>query len=163
MIQTILESDGSIEDYTLVLTPGTYSSLFKSDDFARHDAVGLSFGNEVPLISGFAGKLGGVNVIISNHFVDYGEDSTSTQTTTTPKGNFQATGTADESEHLAGYLVHKDALNIAYAAGMKSRVQTDYHLPSLSTRFVADTVYGGLILGNSSNNKLVFALTDGAA
>ena len=163
MIQTILESDGSIEDYTLVLTPGTYSSLFKSDDFARHDAVGLSFGNEVPLISGFAGKLGGVNVIISNHFVDYGEDSTSTQTTTTPKGNCQATGTADESEHLAGYLVHKDALNIAYAAGMKSRVQTDYHLPSLSTRFVADTVYGGLILGNSSNNKLVFALTDGAA
>jgi hypothetical protein len=162
MIKTILESDATIEDYTLVLTPGTYSSLFKSTEFAKYDAVGSSFGNEVPLVSGFAGKLGGVNVVISNHFVDYGEDSTSTRTTSTPVGNFQAGTTADESEQLAGYLVHRDALNIAYASGMKSRVQTDYHLPSLSTRFVADSVYGCLVLGNSTNNKMVFALTDGA-
>ena len=163
MIKTILESDATIEDYTLILTPGVYSSLFKNADFAKYDAIGSSFGTEVPLISGFAGKLGGVNVVISNHFVDYGSDSTSTQTTSTPMGNFTTSTGADETEHLAGYLVHKDALNIAYASGMKSRVQTDYHLPSLSTRFVADSVYGCLVLGNSTNNKMVFALTDGAS
>ena len=42
-------------------------------------------------------------------------------------------------------------------------MQTDYHLASLSTRFVADSVYGCLVLGNSSNNKMGFALTAGAS
>ena len=117
----------------------------------------------MPLVSGFAGKLGGVNVVISNHFVDYGADSTTAVATSRPKGNFTSASGADESEHLSGFLVHRDALNIAYASGMKARVQTDYHLPSLSTRFVADSVYGCLVLGNTSNNKMVFALTDGAS
>lgn len=163
MIKAILEADGQLEDYTLVLPPATYSSLFKSSDFAKYDAIGSSFGTEVPLVSGFAGKLGGVNVVISNHFVDYGADSATAVTTSTPKGNFTSASGADESEHLSGFLVHRDALNVAYASGMKARVQTDYHLPSLSTRFVADSVYGCLVLGNASNNKMVFALTDGAS
>ena len=158
MITGIYEADSNIEDWTMVLVPQTYGSLFKNADFARYDAVGASLGSQVPLISGYAGKLGGVNVIVSNNFVDYGEASTSDQQTASPVGNFKAGTTADESEKLAGYLVHKDALNIAYAAGMKARVQSDYDLTSLSTRFVADTVYGCLVVGSTTNKK-VFALT----
>jgi len=74
---------------------------------------------------------------------------------------FNATdGESGEGDHLAGYLVHKDAMHIAYASGMKARVQSDYHLATLATRFVADTVYGCLITSDNSTNKKVFALMD---
>ena len=57
-------------------------------------------------------------------------------------------------------MIHKDAMHIAYANGMKARVQSDYDLPTLSTRFVADTVYGCLLTTDNSNNKKVWALKD---
>jgi hypothetical protein len=40
-------------------------------------------------------------------------------------------------------------------------VQSDYHLATLSTRFVADSVYGCLITSDNTNNKKVWALIDG--
>ena len=43
---------------------------------------------------------------------------------------------------------------------MKARVQSDYNLPSLSTQYVADSVYGCGIIGNGGTNKRVFSLTD---
>jgi len=47
---------------------------------------------------------------------------------------------------------------------MKARVQSDYHLPSLSTRFVADSVYGCLLTGSTTaGNKKVFALVSPAS
>ena len=54
-------------------------------------------------------------------------------------------------------------MHIAYARDMKARVQSDYHLPSLSTRFVADSVYGCLITSNNTTNQKVWALTTGAS
>tara|TARA_Y100001938_G_scaffold146964_1_gene227073 strand:+ start:154 stop:1191 length:1038 start_codon:yes stop_codon:yes gene_type:complete len=158
MIQAIYESDSSVEDYTLVLAPATYSSLFKLADFARYDGTGLA-GDSNPLISGFAGKLGGVPVVISNNIV-HAPAAVYAQSTA-PKYN--ATDDGDETSELAGYLIHRDAMHIAYASGMKARVQSDYDLPTLSTRFVADSVYGCLITSDNSNNKKVWALKDGVS
>ena len=157
MIKTIYENDASVEDFTLILAPATYSSLFKLGDFARYDGTGLA-GDSNPLVSGFAGKLGGVPVVISNNIVCAIDSSTYAQTTT-PLYN-ATDGESGEGDHLAGYLVHKDAMHIAYASGMKARVQSDYHLATLATRFVADTVYGCLITSDNSTNKKVFALKD---
>ena len=157
MIKAIYESDANVEDYTMVLTPATYSSLFKLGDFARYDGTGLA-GDSNPLISGFAGKLGGVPVVISNNIVA-AIDSASYAQTTAPLYN-ATDGESGEADHLAGYLIHKDAMHIAYAGGMKARVQSDYDLPTLSSRFVADTVYGCLITSDASNNKKVWALKD---
>ena len=144
MIQAVYESDSSIEDYTLVLAPATYASLFKLSDFARYDGTGLA-GDSNPLISGFAGKLGGVPVVISNNIVH--APAAAYVQSTAPKYN--ATDDGDETSELAGYMIHKDAMHIAYAAGMKARVQSDYHLATLSTRFVADSVYGCLITSDN--------------
>mgnify|MGYP003111183218 CR=1 FL=1 len=164
MVEAIHTNDSNLEDYVMVLTPKCYSSLFKLADFARYDGTGSSFGSVVPLISGFAGKLGGVEVVVSNNFMHYGAGSTSSAQSSTPVGNFSANGVTDESEILLGYLVAKDAMHMAYASGMKARVQSDYDLPSLSTRFVADSVYGCLITGNTTaGNKKVFALVSPAS
>jgi hypothetical protein len=157
MIKAIYESDSSVEDYTMVLAPATYSSLFKLTDFARYDGTGLA-GDSNPLISGFAGKLGGVPVVISNNIVH--SPSAAYVQSTAPKIN-ATNDDSSETAELAGYLVHKDAMHIAYAAGMKARVQSDYHLATLSTRFVADSVYGCLITSDNTNNKKVWALIDG--
>ena len=160
MVQAIYENDSRQEDYTLILTPASYASLFKLDEVAIWNGVGNTMaGGEVPLISGFVGKIGGVNVVVSNNFQDYGTDSTTQQQTTAPVFNDDgsATGEADE---LCGFLMHKDCLKIAYSAGMKARVQSDYDLTSLSTRFVADTVYGGLVTGSTTaGNKLLYAIS----
>lgn len=156
MIKAIYESDATVEDYVMVLAPATYSSLFKLADFARYDGTGLA-GDSNPLVSGFAGKLGGVPVVISNNIVH--APAAAYVQSTAPK--FNGADDGDEVDELAGYLIHKDAMHIAYAAGMKSRVQSDYHLETLSTRFVADSVYGCLITSDNSNNKKVFALKDG--
>ena len=164
MLEAIYANDSNAEDMVAVLTPATYASLFKLSDFARYDGVGNSFGAEVPFISGFAGKLAGVDVIVSNNFMHYGAGSTSSAQSSSPVGNFSANGVTDESEKLLGYLIHKDALHIAYSNGLKARVQSDYHLPSLSTRFVADSVYGCLVTGNTTaGNKKVFALVSPAS
>lgn len=164
MMEAIYTNDSTMDDYVMVLTPKCYSSLFKLADFARYDGIGNSLGNQVPFISGFAGKLGGVDVIVSNNFMHYGAGSTSSAQSATPVGNFSADGVSDESEKLLGFLIHKEALHIAYAKDMKARVQSDYHLPSLSTRFVADSVYGCLITGNTTaGNKKVFALVSPAS
>ena len=161
MLEAIYLNDSNIEDYVMVLNPAVYASLFKLAEFARYDAIGNSQGSEVPFISGFAGKLGGVEVIVSNNFMHYGAGSATLAASSTPVGNFSANGVSDEHELLLGFLIHKDAINIAYASGMKARVQSDYHLPSLSTRFVADSVYGCLITGSSTaGNQKVFALID---
>ena len=164
MIEAIYANDSNIDDYTMVLTPKCYASLFKLGDFARYDGVGASFGSEVPFISGYAGKLAGVNVVVGTNFNSYDAGATTISANGTPIGNFSANGVSDESEKLLGYLVHKDAVHIAYASGMRARVQSDYHLPSLSTRFVADSVYGCLVTGNTTNgNKKMFALVSPAS
>ena len=155
MIQAIYESDADLEDYVAVLCPQTYASLFQLDDFARYDVIGNSFGNELPRVSGFVGKLGGVDVVVSNNF----RNKDNSAYLTSPVFN-KADGTSDESDQLAGFLIKRDAIKIAYAAGMKSRVQADYDLVSLSTQIVADSVYGCAIVGDNSVNKTVFALTD---
>ena len=161
MLSAIYSNDSSIEDFVMVLTPGVYASLFSLDDFVRFDGVGNSFGSEVPLVSGFVGKLGGVEVIVSNNFVHYGTGSASLAASATPVGNFSANTVDDEHENLLGFLIHKDAMHIAYSRGMKARVQSDYHLSTLSTRFVADSVYGCLVTGNTTaGNQRVFALID---
>jgi hypothetical protein len=158
MIQAIHEADSSLDDWTMVLAPATYASLFKQDDFARYDGLGQG-GDTNLMISGYAGKLGGVPVIVSNNFV-YVEAGASSYTQGTAPVYNATTGDTGEADQLAGYLIHKDAMNIAYAAGMKARVQSDYNLESLSTRFVADTVYGCCLVGNTGTNKRIFALRD---
>ena len=158
MIKAIYEADADIDDFVLVLPPATYSSLFKLGDFARYDGTGLA-GDSNPLISGFAGKLGGVPVVISNNFVNVVSGAGAYSQSSSPVFNTD-NSRSSEVDHLAGYLIHKEALHIAYASGMKARVQSDYHLETLSTRFVADTVYGCLITSDTSNNKKLFALTD---
>ena len=164
MIEAIYANDSSIDDYTMVLTPKCYASLFKLGDFARYDGVGNSFGTEVPFISGFAGKLGGVKVVIGTNFQSYDAGAADISTNSTPIGNFSSNSVDNESELLLGYLVHKDALHIAYARGMKARVQSDYNLESLSTRFVADSVYGCLTTGTgTAGNQRVFALCSPAS
>ena len=164
MQQAIYESDATVADFVMVLTPQTYASLFNLDEFAKYDGVGASFGSEVPLISGFAGKLGGVEVIVSNNFMHYGVGSSTAAASSAPVGNFSANGVSNESEKLLGYLIHKDAMHIAYSRGMKARVQSDYHLSTLSTRFVADSVYGCLVTGSTAtNNRRVFALVSPAS
>ena len=163
LIEAIHTNDSNLEDWTMVLVPKCYASLFKLADFARYDGVGSSFGSEVPTVSGYAGKLGGVKVVVANNFQDYGAASTAQAASSTPVGNFSANGVSDESEKLLGFLVHKDACHIAYARGLKARVQSDYHLESLSTRFVADSVYGCLVTGSSTaGNKKVFAVVSPA-
>ena len=163
MLEAIYTNDSNASDYVMVLTPIVYASLFKLAEFAKYDGTGLA-GDSNPLISGFAGKLGGVDVIVSNNFMHYGADSTSSAQSANPVGNFSSNSVSDESEKLLGYLIHKDALHIAYSPGMKARVQSDYHLASLSTRFVADSVYGCLVTGNAvAGNKRVFALVSPAS
>jgi hypothetical protein len=155
MIQAIYESDADLEDFVAVLCPATYASLFKLDDFARYDVIGNSLGNELPRVSGYVGKLAGVDVVVSNNF----RNKDNSAYLTAPV--FNATdGETGEADHLNGFLIRKDAIKIAYAAGMKSRVQADYDLVSLSTQIVADSVYGCTIVGDNSSNKTVFALMD---
>tara|TARA_Y100000310_G_C20632586_1_gene789430 strand:- start:339 stop:1397 length:1059 start_codon:yes stop_codon:yes gene_type:complete len=158
LIRAVHENDSNLEDWTMVLAPATYASLFKLDDFARYDATGSSFGGETPIVSGYAGKLAGVNVVVSNNFVYVVSGESAYTQGTSPV--FNSTNITDESDHLAGYMIHKDAINIAYAKGMKARVQSEYDLASLSTRFVADTVYGSVLVGNTGTNKRLFALMD---
>jgi len=155
MIQAVYEADADLEDFVAILCPATYASLFKLDDFARYDVIGNSLGEELPRVSGFVGKLGGVDIVVSNNF----RNKDNSAYLTAPVFN-KADGTTDESDQLAGFLIKKDAIKIAYAAGMKARVQSNYHLRSLSTEFVADSVYGCVIVGDNSTNKTVFALTD---
>ena len=163
MLEAIYTNDSNAADYFMVLTPATYGSLFKLAEFAKYEGTGLA-GRENPFITGFAGQLGGVDVIVSNNFMHYGAGSASSAQSSSPVGNFSANGVSDESEKLLGYLIHKDALHIAYSSGLKARVQSDYHLPSLSTRFVADSVYGCLVTGNTTaGNKKVFALVSPAS
>ncbi len=155
MLKTILEADGSVDDYVMMLPPATYSSLWKLDEFVKFDGVGSSFGSEVPNVSGYVGKLAGVDVVVSNCFVN----AQTGAATASPTFN-NADGDTSETTHLAGFVFHRDAVNVAYAAGMKARVQSDYSLESLSTRFVADSVYGCTVIGNNDTNKKVFALID---
>ena len=116
----------------------------------------------MPIVSGYAGKLGGVKVIIANNFQHYGVNSETQATSATPVGNLWS-GITAETQDLLGFLVHKDAAHIAYARGMKARVQSDYDLGTLSTRFVADSVFGTLVTGNTTDgNKRVFALSSPA-
>ena len=164
MIEAIHTNDSNLEDWTMVLVPKCYSALFQLGDFARYDGVGTSLGAEVPTISGYAGKLAGVKVVVANNFQHYGAGSATQAQSSTPVGNFSANGVSDESEKLLGFLVHKDALHVAYASGMKARVQSDYHLETLSTRFVADSVYGCVATGNTTDgNKRVFAVVSPAS
>ena len=164
MIEKIYTNDSNIEDWTMVLVPKCYSSLFKLGDFARYDGVGTSLGGEVPFISGYAGKLAGVNVVVANNFQQYNAGGAVQAQSATPIGNFSSNSITDESELLVGYLVHKDALHIAYSKGLRARVQSDYHLPTLSTRFVADSVYGCTITGSgTAGNQKVFCLTSPAS
>ena len=164
MIEAVHTNDSNLDDYTMDLTPKCYASLFKLADFARYDGTGSSFGTEVPTVSGYAGKLGGVDVVVSTNFTSSDAGSTNTSSNATPIGNFSSNSITDESEKLLGLLVHKEAAYIAYSPGMKARVQSDYHLPTLSTRFVADSVYGCTVTGNATNgNKRVFALCSPAS
>ena len=153
LIQAVHINDSALEDWTLVLNPKCYASLFKLDDFARYDVIGSSM--EAPRVSGYVGKLGGVDVVVSNNFRNKDNSAYLTE----PVFN-KADGTTDESDDLAGFLIRKDAIKIAYASGMRARVQTDYSLTSLSTQIVADSVYGCKIIGDNSSNKSVFALCD---
>ena len=155
MIQAVYESDSELEDFVAVLCPATYASLFKLDDFARYDVIGNSLGSELPRVSGYVGKLGGVDVVVSNNF----RNKDNSAYLTAPVFN-KADGTTDESDQLAGFLIRKDAIKIAYAKGMKARVQSDYSLTTLATQFVADSVYGCSIVGENSANKTVWALCD---
>ena len=164
MIEAIHTNDSNLEDWTLVLVPKCYAALFQLGDFARYDGVGTSLGTEVPFVSGYAGKLAGVNVVVNNNFQHYGAGSATQAASSTPVVNWTSNSISDESEKLLGFLVHKDAIHIAYARGMKARVQSDYHLESLSTRFVADSVYGCLVTGNATaGNQKVFALVSPAS
>jgi len=163
MLEAIYTNDSNAADYFMVLTPATYGSLFKLAEFAKYEGTGLA-GRENPFITGFAGQLGGVDVVVSNNFMHYGAGSSTSAQSSSPVGNFSANGVSDESEKLLGYLIHKDAMHIAYSSGLKARVQSDYHLPSLSTRFVADSVYGCLVTGSTTaGNKKVFALVSPAS
>ena len=157
LIQSVHINDSSLEDWTLVLHPKTYASLFKLDDFARYDVIGGSM--EAPRVSGYVGKLAGINVIVSNNFV-YVTSGESELTYGGASPVFNSTDITTEADHLAGYMIHKDAINIAWAANMKSRVQSEYDLTSLSNRFVADTVYGVTLVGNAGTNKRLFACMD---
>jgi len=164
MIEAVYTNDSNIEDWTMVLVPKCYASLFKLADFARYDGIGTSLGGEVPFISGYAGKLAGINVVVANNFQQYNAGGAVQAQSATPIGNFSANGITDESELLVGYLVHKDAVHIAYSKGLKARVQSDYHLPTLSTRFVADSVYGCTVTGSATaGNQKVFCLTSPAS
>tara|TARA_Y100000401_G_scaffold20699_1_gene13854 strand:- start:8520 stop:9593 length:1074 start_codon:yes stop_codon:yes gene_type:complete len=157
LVQAIYEADANISDFSLVLTPATYASLYTLAEFQKYEGTGVA-GDSNLLINGFAGKLVGMDVIISNNFV-HAVDSGSYTQTASPKFN-KVNGNTSDADELAGYAIHKDALHIAYASGMKARVQSDYNLESLSTRFVADSVYGCLVTSNTGTNKKLFALTD---
>ena len=164
MIEAVYTNDSNVEDWTMVLVPKCYSSLFKLGDFARYDGIGSSLGGEVPFISGYAGKLAGVNVVVTSNFQHYGAGSSTQATSAAPQGNFSGNGITDESQLLCGYLVHKDACHIAFSRNMKARVQSDYHLPSLSTRFVADSVFGATVTGSgTAGNQKVYCLTSPAS
>ena len=155
LVQTVYEADADLDDFVAVLCPATYSSLFKLDDFARYDVIGNSLGAELPRVSGYVGKLAGIDVVVSNNF----RNKDNSAYVTAPVFN-AVDGTTDESDHLNGFLIKKDAIKIAYAAGMKARVQSDYSLTTLSTQIVADSVYGCAIVGDNSVNKTIFALMD---
>ena len=158
LVKAIYEADANLSDFTLVLTPATYASLYNLDEFQKYEGTGIA-GDSNLLINGFAGKLVGMDVIISNNFV-HGVSGSSYTQTASPTFN-KTDGDSDDGDKLAGYAIHKDALHIAYASGMKARVQSDYNLETLSTRFVADSVYGCLITSNTTTNKKLFALADG--
>ena len=90
MIEKIHTNDSNLDDWTMVLVPKCYSSLFKLGDFARYDGVGATFGGTVPFISGYAGKLGGVNVVVSNNFQQYNAGGSTQAQSATPIGNFSS-------------------------------------------------------------------------
>tara|TARA_Y100000593_G_scaffold95026_1_gene198497 strand:+ start:820 stop:1998 length:1179 start_codon:yes stop_codon:yes gene_type:complete len=167
MMAAIHANDSNIADWTMVLTPKCYASLFKLSDFARYEGTALGLSGLAPtvgMVNGYAGKLAGVDVVVSTNFNHYDAGAATTTANAVPVGNFSADGVTDESEKLLGYLIHKNASNIAFSRGMKARVQSDYHLPSLSSRFVADSVFGCTVTGNATDgNKRVFALVSPAS
>ena len=168
MIEAIYTNDSNIEDWTMVLVPKCYGSLFKLADFAKYEGVGSGFGSQgatqVPFVTGYAGKLAGVNVVVTSNFQHYGAGSSTQAQSATPQGNLSGNSITAASQLLCGYLGHTAAAQIAVAKGRQARVQSDYHLPTLSTRFVADSVFGATITGSgTAGNQKVFALTSPAS
>lgn len=134
VIKTVAEADIDYLDGNtfMVLKPSLYASLFKSSDFARADAVGMT----APSLTGFIGRLAGLPVYVSTQ-VDSGTG-----------------GTTDE---VFGYVFHRSGVGFASQLGV--RMQSDYSIDHLGDKVVADSIYGcSLLQGSGANQKKVWAI-----
>tara|TARA_R100000808_G_C2130877_1_gene140126 strand:- start:384 stop:1331 length:948 start_codon:yes stop_codon:yes gene_type:complete len=136
IIETAVTEDADLNNWTIVVHPAGYGGLFKVDAFVTAEKTG--FTTDPSIKTGFVGKLGGMDVILSNNL----------QTAFTNGGG---------SVNIAGYLLHKSCLNYAYS--IKPRVQTQYSIDNLAMKVVADVAYGGAVKGSTTaGEKTAFAI-----
>ncbi len=130
------------EDCTLVLGNTMFSNLFQVDNFIQSSAV-----NNVSLPAGTVGTFMGMNVI-------HCPQISGTQTPDTNTSLNAANDCSDDG--IGGYVIHKDALHIAYSK--RPTAVAEYDMDYIAHKMVSDMIYGVHLL-NSTTRRTCFSLT----
>jgi hypothetical protein len=130
------------EDCTLVLGNTLFSNLFQTDNFIQSSAI-----SNVNLPAGTVGTFMGMNVV-------HCPQITGLQT---PESNDYNLNTANAilDDAIGGYVVHKDALHIAYSK--RPTAVAKYDMDYIAHKMVTDMIYGVHLL-NSATRRTAFAI-----
>tara|TARA_Y100000593_G_scaffold23869_1_gene47352 strand:+ start:2847 stop:3788 length:942 start_codon:yes stop_codon:yes gene_type:complete len=146
--KVLLSNNVRPEDCTMVLGNTMYSKLFTVDNFIQSSAV-----NNVSLPAGAVGTFMGMNVV-------HCPQISGTQTPESGDYNLNSANSIVD-DAIGGYVVHKDALHIAYSK--KPTAVAKYDMDYIAHKMVTDMIYGVHLL-NSSTRRTAFALvSDGDA
>ena len=127
------------EDCVLVLSNRLYASLFNLEDFIHVSKTGAG-----DLPAGTVGTLMGMPVI---HSPRIGNDAIHADTTA-EDGSALA-----DTRRPGGYVVHKDALGIAYSK--KPTAVTQYDIAYIGHKMVTDMIYGCNLLQDTNQVKAI--------
>mgnify|MGYP003134129046 CR=1 FL=1 len=136
------------EDCVMVLSTRLYASLFNLDDFVHGEKIGLA---NFP--TGTVGTVMGIPVIPSSRV----------------NRNVMAAGLVDEAGSNVdddlfpgGFVIHKDALMIAYSK--YPTANAEYDMDYIAHKMVTDVIYGcGLLHDSSVNQARCFSLIEAGA
>ena len=129
------------EECTLVLGNTMYSNLFQVDNFIQSSAV-----SNVNLPAGAVGTFMGMNVV-------HCPQITGLQTPDTNTSLNAANDCSDDA--IGGYVIHKDALHIAYSK--RPTAVAEYDMDYIAHKMVSDMIYGVHLL-NSATRRTCFSL-----
>ncbi|MGI9571751.1 MAG: hypothetical protein ACR2L5_00355 [Candidatus Actinomarinaceae bacterium] len=133
------------EDCVLVLSNRLYSSLFNLDDFVHISKTGAA-----NLPAGTVGTLMGMPVV---HSPRVGNDAVHADTLDDAG---DATG---DTQRPGGYVVHKDALGVAYSK--QPTAVTQYDIAYIGHKMVTDMIYGCALLQDTNQTKAI-SLVEGS-